>query len=90
MRTITTIKDLEGKTLFTGRNWARRWSRIEWIVKGGMAHPLERHNFWCSVAGEVDNLLGEEPRAITLEEIPGRWDKGWVIEGHGFASTSKF
>jgi hypothetical protein len=84
--TSTTCLLPNGKTIFTGRNWSSKWSRNEWLVKDGMAHPVKRHHFWCSVRGKVEDISLEDPRRITSEicRYTGKHLYS-EVEGHGTA-----
>lgn len=80
-----------GKTVYTGRNWSQKWSRTEWIIKDGMAHPAKRHHFWCSVAGKVEDISNEMPMDVvtTSETFGTKTTHHHEIRGNGVLSFFK-
>ena len=74
-------------TVYTGRNWSRKWSRIEWEISGEIASPIKRHNFWCSVRGEIEDLSSEPSRKVII--TTDRWGKITSKEIEGFGKFSE-
>lgn len=83
-------KITEGSKVYTGRNWKQKWSRKEWIVQNGIALPLFKHNFWCSVRGDVEDISREQGKKITLGKCKNTGSDCWQIEGEGNVFFSLF
>lgn len=77
-------------TVYTGRNWSRKWSRIEWEVSGEVASPVRRHHFWCSVRGEVEELSSEPSRKVVITKDRHKKILSKEIEGFGVFSENMF
>lgn len=81
----------DGLTIYTGSNSSRHWSRDEWVVRYGMAHPVRRHQYWSSVQGLIEDTSSEIARRIvtTSATCGTRTTYTHAVEFNGIASRSK-
>lgn len=64
---LARLKELGGQTLFTGSNIPKKWSRVAYEVRGELAYPQYRQEFWNSVRGNKTPLINHPPVKITFD-----------------------
>ena len=68
MERTAALSALEGSTLYTGSNIPKKWSRVAWLVRDGLAFPQFRQHFWNSTPGRRDTLTSLRPEPITQQD----------------------